>query len=194
MPTVILLARIAHEANRHYCVSIGDNSQVPWDQAHEWQQQSAIMGVTGVLRGNTPEDSHVSWLKQKQEEGWKYGPVKDPEKKEHPCFVPYAELSEDQKLKDHLFVQTVRGAAQALGISLTKAPQIAQTNPHANPFVYMKPTEQGVKDIEAVRSALKDAYDVILAHVPAGRERALAITKLEEASMWANKGIAFGGR
>lgn len=49
------------------------------------------------------DDSHNSWLKEKEESGWKYGPVKDAEKKEHPCFVPYEELPDSQKSKDYLF-------------------------------------------------------------------------------------------
>lgn len=35
--------------------------------------------------------------------GWKYGPVKDPERKEHPCFVPYDGLPPEQRAKDYLF-------------------------------------------------------------------------------------------
>ncbi len=41
--------------------------------------------------------------------------MKDAEKKEHPCFVPYAELPAKQRMKDHLFgavVRTLAGAAE----------------------------------------------------------------------------------
>jgi len=34
--------------------------------------------------------------------------VKDPEKKQHPCFVPYDELPIQQRRKDALFVSIVR--------------------------------------------------------------------------------------
>jgi RyR domain len=100
-------AQAAHEANRAYCRTLGDQSQPAWDDAPDWQQTSAINGVHGVINGNTPEQSHESWLKEKLETGWKYGPVKDPEKKEHPCFVPYAELPPEQKAKDGIFVGVV---------------------------------------------------------------------------------------
>lgn len=43
---------------------------------------------------------------------------------------------------------------------------------------------------EAVRAGMKDAARVVLAVTPPGRERSLALTKLEEAMMWANAGIA----
>jgi len=113
--TIEACARATHEANRAYCIAIGDTSQVAWDDAPEWQRTSAINGVRGVLvDGNGPEQSHESWLREKAATGWKYGPVKDPERKEHPCFVPYSELPPAQKAKDAIFVATVRAMAFAL--------------------------------------------------------------------------------
>lgn len=61
-----------------------------------------------------PSDSHENWLKQKMAEGWVYGPIKDPEKKEHPCCVPYEELPPEQKIKDTIFIDIVHAAAIAL--------------------------------------------------------------------------------
>ena len=34
------------------------------------------------------------------EEGWTYGPVRDDDKKETPCLVPYEELPEIEKAYD----------------------------------------------------------------------------------------------
>jgi hypothetical protein len=107
-------ARAAHEVNRAYCLALGDDSQPSWDDAPAWQKSSARNGVVGALAGNTPEQSHESWLAEKAATGWKYGPTKDPEKKEHPCFVPYNELPAAQQAKDHLFTSTVRELARAL--------------------------------------------------------------------------------
>lgn len=104
------IAKAAHEVNRAYCSSIGDDSQVEWDKAQDWQKESAVKGVQFIIDNpkSTPEQSHESWLKEKEATGWKYGEVKDVEKKEHPCFVPYGELPLEQRVKDHLFGQTVR--------------------------------------------------------------------------------------
>lgn len=108
MDNLELIAKIAHNVNRGYCLSIGDNSQPTWEDAPQWQKDSAIMGVKFHLEAErSPSDSHNSWMKQKEEEGWKYGPVKDPEKKEHPCFVPYSELPKEQQTKDYLFKAVV---------------------------------------------------------------------------------------
>lgn len=121
-------ARAAHEANRAYCIALGDLSQVPWHEAPEWQRKSCILGVAGVLeKGNGPRESHESWLKEKEATGWKYGPVKDPEKKEHPCFVPYDELPAEQQVKDSIFTSVVRLMASALGFPGVTSPVTIET-------------------------------------------------------------------
>ena len=103
------IAKVCHEANRAYCgaycAAMGDLTQPSWADAPEWQKSSTINSVCFHIENPdaTPENSHESWLKQKQEEGWTYGPVKDAEKKEHPCFVPYADLPVEQKAKDYIF-------------------------------------------------------------------------------------------
>lgn len=40
---------------------------------------------------------HEVWAAGRIAEGWKYGPVRDDTKKEHPCLIPYEELSEEEK-------------------------------------------------------------------------------------------------
>lgn len=108
------IAHVAHEANRAYCASIGDNSQPKWEVAPDWQRKSHINGVSfhlATLRGGAvpaPSASHESWLEEKKRDGWRYGPVKRPDLKEHPCFVPYDELPPAQKLKDYLFGHIVK--------------------------------------------------------------------------------------
>lgn len=104
------IASVAHEANAAYCRSIGDNSQPAWADAPEWQRKSAINGVI-FTRDNPsalPSASHESWLEEKRREGWQYGPEKDPERKLHPCFVPYEALPVEQRRKDALFQAVVR--------------------------------------------------------------------------------------
>lgn len=99
------IARVVHEANRAYCVTLGDTSQVAWDDAPQWQRDSAIEGVGKMLDGTytSAEQQHQGWLDFKAADGWTYGPVKDAEAKTHPCMVPYSELPAEQQTKDHLF-------------------------------------------------------------------------------------------
>lgn len=109
-------ARASHEANRAYCIAHGDMSQPSWEDAPDWQRSSARNGVEGMLAGNGPEESHQSWLNEKAANGWKYGPVKDADKKEHPCFVPYDQLPEEQRAKDDIFITVSRVVATALDL------------------------------------------------------------------------------
>lgn len=103
------IARVCHEANRAYCLTLGDASQRPWEEAEEWQRVSARKGVEFNLANPDapPSAIHDSWLEEKRATGWKYGPVKDAEKQEHPCFVPYDELPLEQRRKDILFKAVV---------------------------------------------------------------------------------------
>lgn len=107
---IVAIARIAHEANRAYCETIGDYSQIEWLGAPDWQRNSATLGVQYHLDNPDarPEGSHNSWLQQKLGDGWTYGPVKDAEKKEHPCIVPYAKLPFEQQMKDYIFGGVVK--------------------------------------------------------------------------------------
>jgi hypothetical protein len=108
------IARICHETKRAYCETIGDATQKPWDEAEQWQRDSAIKGVSfAISTPNAPASTqHDAWLADKQKDGWKYGPVKDAAKKEHPCFVPYNQLPAEQRTKDYLF-KAVVGAFSA---------------------------------------------------------------------------------
>jgi hypothetical protein len=99
------IAELCHQVNKAYCESIGDFSQPDFDDAPQWQRESALNGVTAHISGQgmTPEQSHESWMKEKVDNGWVYGEVKDPIAKTHPCIVPYNELSLEQRTKDYLF-------------------------------------------------------------------------------------------
>ena len=105
------IAKICHEANRAYCQTIGDNSQPTWEDAPQWQRDSAISGVRFHIDnpGVGGSVSHENWLAEKTRDGWKFGPVKDPDKKEHPCCVPYEDLPLEQRRKDDIFIGVIRG-------------------------------------------------------------------------------------
>lgn len=104
------IARTCHEVNKVWCEWNGDDSQEPWDYSAEWQKNSARQGVIFCLNnpGVSPRQQHQNWCKDKQAEGWVYGPVKDPSKKQHPCLVEYEQLSDTHKFKDALFQSVVK--------------------------------------------------------------------------------------
>jgi len=99
------IAQACHEANRAYCHAQGDYSQLPWSMVPANIKQSALDGVTFHLAhpDSRPDQSHDNWLKFKEADGWTYGPIKDADKKVHPCMVPYGELPVEQRAKDYIF-------------------------------------------------------------------------------------------
>lgn len=109
------IARVAHEVNRAYCQSLGDYSQPVWEEAPQWQRDSAMLGVK--LHRENPEASasaaHESWMAQKVADGWTWGPEKNPEKKQHHCIVPFDALPEAQQAKDYIFCGVVHALAHA---------------------------------------------------------------------------------
>lgn len=106
---VAAIAKKCHEMNRAYCGALGDDSQLPWDEAPEWQRQSAVNGVLFHIDHQEagPDASHNRWMDEKLADGWEYGPIKDPELKQHPCIVPFSSLPKEQQAKDSLFKAVV---------------------------------------------------------------------------------------
>lgn len=99
------IAKVCHQANKAWCESNGDLSQKDWDEAEQWQRESAIKGVTFRFENPNAPDSaqHDAWSRDKIEAGWKYGELKDATAKTHPCLVPFESLPEFQRKKDTLF-------------------------------------------------------------------------------------------
>jgi hypothetical protein len=110
------IARAAHEVNRAWCQMIDDTAQVAWEQAPQWQKDSAITGVNKIVNGEITEhhQSHASWMAQKEADGWVFGEVKDADAKTHPCMVPFDQLPADQRVKDYLFFTTVKNLLFAI--------------------------------------------------------------------------------
>jgi hypothetical protein len=110
------IAFVCHEVNRAYCRTLGDQSQKPWNEAEPWQRESAIKGVEFRLAhlSAPPSAQHDAWTADKLADGWKFGPVKDAEKKEHPCLVPFDQLPAEQQAKDFLFGYVVHAMSHRL--------------------------------------------------------------------------------
>jgi hypothetical protein len=45
-------------------------------------------------------DEHKRWMKEKREMGWTYAPIRDNEKRLHPCLLPYGKLPPKEQEKD----------------------------------------------------------------------------------------------
>lgn len=134
--TLDFIAELAHTTTAQYAKQMGDNSHLSWAESPEWVRESAKAGAAfHILNPDaSAKDTHEHWLQQKQEEGWSCGPLKDSERKTHPCMVPYEELSTEHRIKDHLFkavVDSIVSGLQDHGHSLA-----TECNCGASPFGY----------------------------------------------------------
>ena len=62
--------------------------------------------------------------------------------------------------------------------------------PLENNFTYHKPFGNQASRYQNLRDLAKELASMFLDYCPESRERSLALTKLEEAVMWANASIA----
>lgn len=104
------IAQLVHDTHCRYCHHVGDMTQVLWDNAPEWQRNSTVAGVNAVMEEPeiTPEQLHAKWVETRSADGWVYAPLKNVDKKEHPCLVDYHKLDVNQKQKDYMFHAVVR--------------------------------------------------------------------------------------
>lgn len=117
------LMRLLHSVNKAICDSLGDYSQPTWDdisssvmitsssyQDHQGNVKSIYNSIE-FIKSNPDCDAgafHQNWCDFMQSRGWKYGPVKDSEKKEHPCLVQFKDLPQEQITKDAVFMTIVK--------------------------------------------------------------------------------------
>ncbi len=65
------------------------------------------------------ENAHDVWAVGRLRDGWRYGPTRNDERKEHPDLVPYSELTESEKEYDRRTALETLKAIVALGFVIT---------------------------------------------------------------------------
>ncbi|GAB7050299.1 RyR domain-containing protein [Catenuloplanes indicus] len=101
------VAAVCHAANRALQTAIGD-PRPSADIPEPWERAATEASIRAVLAGATPEELHDAWCALKVDDGWRYGPRRDPVTRTHPCLVPYDDLPEAERRKDALFHAIVR--------------------------------------------------------------------------------------
>lgn len=108
------IAQVVHEMNRGLQYVQGDLSpSQPWQVEDPAIQATVIEGVRSAKAGVTPREHHERWCAMKRAQGWRWGEVKDPAAKLHPCLVAYDDLPAGQRLKNELFLAVVAVMASA---------------------------------------------------------------------------------
>ena len=73
-----------------------------------------------ALTERLAENAHEHWSRQRLADGWRYGPRRDDDTKQHPGLIPYAELSETEKEYDRLTAMETLKAIIALGYRINE--------------------------------------------------------------------------
>lgn len=63
---------------------------------------------------------HEVWSQGRMAQGWTYGPERDDTRKEHPCLVPYEQLSDSEKAYDRNTALATLRLIRRLGFSITR--------------------------------------------------------------------------
>jgi RyR domain len=113
MPDSVLhefVGKLCHEVNRAYRGCISEPPGPMWEDLTLEEQLTTKRGVNFVANNIeiTGKDMHDSWLEDKTNQGWRYGPVKSVIHKTHPNMVPYDQLHQTQQAKDGIFLTICR--------------------------------------------------------------------------------------
>jgi hypothetical protein len=74
-----------------------------------------------LLLEKLAENTHDVWAETRIGQGWSYGPARDDTGKKHPCLVPYADLSEEEKEYDRRTAAEALKAILLLGYKIVEA-------------------------------------------------------------------------
>jgi hypothetical protein len=81
--------------------------------------EPAITEILETLARNV----HNQWMAGRVSGGWKLGPQRDDEKKEHPSLIPYEKLPEEEKDYDRQTVLTTIQCLLENGFEIRKKSQ-----------------------------------------------------------------------
>lgn len=98
------IAQVTHEAMRAWQKANGQAPAPPWSRAPKWMKESSVASVSWRLDNpNAPTSAqHDQWIAQKKTDGWRFGKMKDANKKTHPMMIPYRSLPLFERRKDAL--------------------------------------------------------------------------------------------
>ena len=66
---------------------------------------------------------HERWMQERTQQGWRYGSVRDDQRKLHPDLVDWAELSDESAEKDRAAVRNIPRLLRATGFQILRLEQ-----------------------------------------------------------------------
>ena len=119
-PSVVAWDELPEEfkaSNRAQARSIGekldaaglafDAGETPYPVVDHFDEETVLL---------LARNEHTRWMREKLANGWGYAPVRDNEKKYHPCLVPYEELPAEERQKDIDVVENIIPLLRRVGL------------------------------------------------------------------------------
>lgn len=75
----------------------GGDTPAPYMPAPRDTSGVRLTGEMSALTEELAKNTHEVWAAQRIVEGWRYGPCRDEERREHPGLVPYEDLPDSEK-------------------------------------------------------------------------------------------------
>jgi ryanodine receptor 2 len=67
------------------------------------------------------KNTHENWASMRMNQGWRYGPERNDEYKQHPCLVPFEKLPESEKEHDRKIVREILKTLLKLRFDIQKS-------------------------------------------------------------------------
>ena len=80
------------------------------------EMQQELLDLAQAISKNV----HEVWSAGRMSEGWTFGPVRNDEKRETPCLVPFEELSDEEKAYDWNTAANTLKLIMSLGFEIKK--------------------------------------------------------------------------
>lgn len=115
------LGRLMHALRREIALIYGGNVPPAWEDeaCTDAMKASSERGALAMLVNPdmTARDEHQRWYNERWEQGWRYGPVRDNERKLHPSMRDFDELPLGERLKDLARIAMAEELRQLIDLS-----------------------------------------------------------------------------
>ncbi|GAA3383695.1 RyR domain-containing protein [Cryptosporangium minutisporangium] len=76
---------------------------------------------------------HTRWMKRLLDDGWTWGPRRDPDHKQHPDLVDWRNLTEESREADRNAVRTIPALLASVGLQVVRLTPVRNEDGHATP-------------------------------------------------------------
>lgn len=110
----------AWQRSNHYLVVVNTTDQFVYEPTPIELDEIELTDELLELREAIAENAHEVWAKARTDQGWRYGPTRNDERKETPDLVPYCNLPEGEKQYDRDMAMQTLKLVSRLGFEIVR--------------------------------------------------------------------------